>query len=353
MVRIVDVDVVAPNFKRRLSGVTSTIIQLVPRQAEEMGIAALGPGLPSHLPKIAWWQLPGLLRRPRRHRFRIWHARRNVEMLVGVVLKTLFLAPLKIVFTSAAQRRHTRFTRFLIARMDTVVATSRRSGGFLEVPHTVVMHGVDCERFHPPDESEGRVENTDSSPRYAVGCSGRIRHQKGTDLFVDAMIRLLPGCPDWIALITGRVTPEHRKYHEQLRRKIARAGLEHRIVFLGEVADVRPWYRRLLLHVAPARNEGFGLTPLEAMASGTAVVASDAGAHEEMIVGGVTGAIVPAGDGPALTEAIRCYMERPDVAAEHGRNARLHVQRCFALEYEVSGLNSVYDRVWREAHDHP
>lgn len=353
MVRIADVDVVAPNFKRRLSGVTSTIVQLVPRQAEETGIAALGPGLPPHLPKIAWWQLPGLLRRPRRHRFRIWHARRNIEMLVGIVLKFLFLAPLKIVFTSAAQRRHTRFTRFLIARMDAVVAASRRSGGFLEVPHTVVMHGVDCERFHPPGESEGRVGNTGSSPPYAVGCSGRIRHQKGTDLFVDAMICLLPDRPDWIALITGRVTPQHREYHEQLCRRIARAGLERRIVFLGEVDDVRLWYRHLLLHVAPARNEGFGLTPLEAMASGAAVVASDAGAHAEMIVEGVTGAVVPAGDGPALAEAIRCYMERPDVAAEHGRNARVHVQGRFAIEREVGGLRSVYDRLWREAHDHP
>ena len=173
MVRIADVDVVAPNFKRRLSGVTSTIVSLVPRQAEETGIAGLGPGLPPHLPKIAWWQLPGLLRRPRRHRFRIWHARRNIEMLVGLVLKFLFLAPLKIVFTSAAQRRHTRFTRFLIARMDAVVATSRRSGGFLEVPHTVVMHGVDCERFHPPGESEGRGGggNTGSSP---VAANGRL-----------------------------------------------------------------------------------------------------------------------------------------------------------------------------------
>ena len=274
-------------------------------------------------------------------------------MLVGVVLKSIFRAPLKIVFTSAAQRHHTWFTRLLVARMDAVIATSRRSGSFLEIPHTVVMHGVDCERFHPLGETEDRVENTDLPMRYIVGCSGRIRHQKGTDLFVDAMMRLLPGCPDWVALITGRVTPKHRKYYGQLRRKIAQAGLEHRIVFLGEVPDVRPWYRRLLLHVAPARNEGFGLTPLEAMASGTAVVASDAGAHAEMIVEGVTGAVVPAGDGPALTEAIRRYMERPDVAAEHGRNARVHVQRCFALEKEVDGLNAVYDRMWREAHDHP
>jgi len=49
---VADVEVVAPNFKRRLSGVTSTIIQLVPLQARTLAIATLGPGLPAGLPRI-------------------------------------------------------------------------------------------------------------------------------------------------------------------------------------------------------------------------------------------------------------------------------------------------------------
>src|SRR5690606_41142936 len=71
------VEVIAPNFKRRLSGVTSTIIQLVPLQARMLGIATLGPGLPDSLPKIRWWQVPWLLKRPQSGRRRIWHARRT------------------------------------------------------------------------------------------------------------------------------------------------------------------------------------------------------------------------------------------------------------------------------------
>ena len=42
---VAEIEVVVPNFKRRLSGVTSTIVQLVPGQAEHVGIAALGPGI--------------------------------------------------------------------------------------------------------------------------------------------------------------------------------------------------------------------------------------------------------------------------------------------------------------------
>src|SRR5690606_6888593 len=104
---------------------------------------------------------------------------------------------LKLVFTSASQRRHTRYTKWLISTMDHVIATSARGGSFLDVPHTVVMHGIDTERFHPPGEGE--------RTRLEIGCAGRIRHQKGTDLFVDALIALLPRYPAWNGFVIGRV----------------------------------------------------------------------------------------------------------------------------------------------------
>ena len=81
------IEVVAPNLKFRLSGVTSTIVQLVPVQARTIGIATIGPGLPDSLPKMRWWQLPALLGRPASGRKRIWHARRNTEMVAGLLLE--------------------------------------------------------------------------------------------------------------------------------------------------------------------------------------------------------------------------------------------------------------------------
>ncbi len=347
--RASEVDVIAPNLKYRSSGVTSTIAQLVPRQAEEIAIAVFGPGLPDGLPRLAWWQLPLLLGRPRGRRRRIWHARRNVEMAAGLVLRGVFRAPLMLLFTSASQRRHSWVTRLLVSRMDGVIATSRGSGGYLTVPHTVVRHGIDCDRFHPPAAPEDRFERAGLPGRYAIGCFGRIRHQKGTDLYVDAMLRLLPEFPRWTAVIAGRTTRRHRGFDRWLRDRIARAGLEERIVFLGEISDIRLWYRRLTLHVSPSRTEGFGLTPLEAMASGTAVVASDAGAYRETVIDGETGAVVPAGDGDAMTAAIRRYMEDPELARAHGRNGRDHVLRNFPIEKELGEIHAVYRRLWQEA----
>lgn len=343
------VEVVAPNLKRRLSGVTSTIVQLVPLQARRLGIVTLGSGLPPALPRMRWWQIPWLLVRPASGRKRIWHARRNVEMVAGLLLKTLLRAPLHLVFTSAAQRNHRAFTKWLIRRMDAVIATSARSGSFLDVPHTVVMHGIDLDAFRPPAGGERGLAGTGIEGGRAIGCFGRIRHQKGTDLFVEAMIELLPRFPGWTALVSGRVTTENAAFAEELKRKVAAAGLSERIVFLGEVPDIRPWYRRLSLYVAPSRNEGFGLTPLEAMASGVAVVASDAGAYAEMVRDGSTGAVVKSGDGMALTMAVRQYLEDPGLADAHGAAALNHVRGHFPLAREAAGIEAVYDKVWTGA----
>ncbi|MEM6464131.1 MAG: glycosyltransferase family 4 protein [Pseudomonadota bacterium] len=341
-----DVEVLAPNFKRRLSGVTSTIVQLIPRQRQlGVKIAAIGSGLPEGLPRLRWTQLPGAWKAPAGGRLRVWHARRNNEMLVGIVLRDVLRMPLKLIFTSAAQRNHKPFTRWLIARMDHVVSTSARSGAFLEVPHTTILHGIDTQAFHPPSSREDEIAATGLPGRYLVGCFGRIRHQKGTDLFVRAMIKLLPDYPDWTAVIAGRVTSEHRAFADTLKAEVTASGLSDRIVFLGEVPDVKVWYRRITLYVTPSRNEGFGLTPFEAMASLSAVVASDAGAYPEIIVPGETGDIVPAGDGDALTRAIKPYFADPDKAIDCGRKGLIHVRENFDLVREASALKTVYDRL--------
>lgn len=341
------VEVVAPNFKKRLSGVTSTIIQLVPLQAEKLGIATLGPGLPDNLPKIRWSQLPALWRRPVSGRPRIWHARRNVEMLAGLVLRGLG-APLKLVFTSASQRRHKGWTRFLIRRMDAVIATSRKTASYLEVPNTVSMHGIDTVRFSPPSNRYEAVKavGLDPGQRYA-GCFGRVRRQKGTDLFVDAMIALLPSRPDWSAVVAGRATTEHLAFERELVQRVKDAGLSDRILFVGEHKDINRWYRALSLFIAPQRWEGFGLTPLEAMATGVPVVAADVGAFSELIEQGKTGAVVPRDDLEAMKAAIGPYLDDESMRLARGQAALAYVATAFPLVREAENLRAVYEALWK------
>ncbi|MBD8554950.1 glycosyltransferase family 4 protein [Rhizobium sp. CFBP 8762] len=338
------VTVIAPHFKRRLSGVTSTVIQLIPKQrALGLGIVTLGPGLPGHIASMRWRDLLSLWSAPSGYKHRIWHARRNNEMLTGIIFKSVFRMKLKLLFTSAAQRHHKPFTRWMIRHMDAVVATSAGSAAFLQVPHTIIRHGVDLDLFHPPRTQDDTIAATGLPGRYLIGCFGRVRLQKGTDLFVRAMIELLPRYPEWTAVISGRVTAEHSEFADSLKQAIAKAGLSDRIQFLGEVSDIKIWYRRLTLYVAPSRNEGFGLTPLEAMASQTAVIASTAGAYAEMIVRDVTGQVVEAGNFDQLRDAIAPLLAAPDAAEQMGRSALSHVQQNFALEREAKALQKTYD----------
>ncbi|PIT70866.1 glycosyltransferase family 4 protein [Bartonella tribocorum] len=341
-------EIIAPHFKRRLSGVTSTIVQLIPLMREQgVHISTLGVGLPKTLPALAFRDLFGLWKSPKGKPFRIWHARRNIEMLCGVFLRDILKMKLKLIFTSASQRHHKPFTKWLIRRMDRVIATSTHTGAYLEVPHKVIMHGVDVRRFTPPQTLDDYFSSTGFPGKYAVGCFGRVCSSKGTDLFVDSMIALLPHYPEWTALIAGRTTKQHYHFEKELRQKIAKAGLDDRIIFLGEILDTPLWYRRLSLYVTPSRLEGFGLTPLEAMASQVAVVTSDVGIFKELVVEG-TGTVVKVGDGLALTAAIEPYFADVEKTLEAGKKALIHVHTHFPLEKEASEIESVYKELFAE-----
>lgn len=348
VVDIGEVEVIAPNFKRRLSGVTSTIIQLVPVQrALGYKVAALGPGLPDTIPHIRFRDILHLWRRPRGKEKRVWHARRNVEMLPAIIMRDLLRMPLKIVFTSASQRRHTGWTKWLISKMDAVVATSGRTATYLNVPNTVVMHGIDTERFCPAqDKAAARVALGLDPARKYVGCFGRVRHQKGTDLFVDTMIALLPSRPDWVAIVAGRATGPHVNYEKQLIEKAAKAGGADRILFVGEHTNINEWYRALDLFVAPQRWEGFGLTPLEAMATAVPVVATDVGAFPELVITGEeeTGSVINA-NLDAMISATAEFMDNDVRLQKASAHALHHAATNFSIEGEVRRLGAVYDGV--------
>ncbi len=284
-----------------------------------------------------------LLKLWRRRSPLIWHARRNNEMIAGVLLRSLGW-PLKLVFTSAAQRHHSWITRWLIRRMDAIIATNDISASFLKRKATVIPHGVDTDPYAPPANRAVAFAQTGLPGRYAIGCFGRVRAQKGTDVFVDAMCRLLPRYPDFTAVIVGAITPEQSGFANDLRNRIAAAGLQSRIVITGEleIEDVQRWYRRLTIYAFTSRNEGFGLTLIEAMSASAALVASRAGAAELVVEDGVTGILTPPGDVDALVAALEPLMRDPALAAAMGERGRARVLEKFSLDAEAARIAQVY-----------
>ena len=335
-----DLQLIVPNLHRRYSGVTATNRMVAPKLARMFRAAWLGPNAPDGIAHIGFVDLLGLWRR---RQPLIWHARRNNEMIVGVLLRSLGW-PLKLVFTSAAQRHHSWITRWLIRRMDAIIATSAISASFLKREATVVLHGVDTSSYAPPADRAAAFAETGLPGRYAIGCFGRVRAQKGTDVFVEAMCRLLPRYPDFTAVVVGAIMPEQQGFANDLKKRIEAAGLTSRILMTGElpIEEVPRWYQRLTIYAFTSRNEGFGLTLLEAMSAGNALVASRAGAAEVVVEDGVTGVLTPSGDVDALVAALEPLMRDPSLATAMGERARAKVLEKFSLDAEANRIAAVY-----------
>jgi mannosyltransferase len=268
-------------------------------------------------------------------------------MMLTIFLRDVLRFPIKIVFTSAAKHRHSWFPRWLISKMDGVVSTTPEAASFVPNTTRVVPHGISLDRFSPPEDKLTIWGRTGLPGKYGIGTFGRVRPDKGMDIFVEAMLQLLPEFPDYTAVIAGLCTPQYAGFQKQLEQKIAAAGLAERIIFLGVIdADtVADWYQNVLITVACPRYEPFGLTPLEGMACGCAVVASDTGAFRTIVEEGKTGYVVPTDSAEELAKAIRPLMDAP-MAIAMGKQGRERVSAQFTVDTEADGIASVYTAIW-------
>lgn len=337
------VDVIAPNLNRRLSGVTSTIVRLIPLQSKSINITSFGVGLPPEFPKL---KLGGLLKAGYRKQKVIFHARRNMEMLLGIFLKYILRQNLKLLFTSASQRKHSSYTKLLMSRMDRIIATSHAGAQYLEQPCDVVYHGINTNDFSVLSENQVQAQKQQLGlPKTKlIGCFGRIRKQKGTDVFIDAMIQLLPDNPDWSAVIMGRATQEHQNFLKEQIEKISNAGLSDRIIFAGEVPvdKIVDYYQCLSLFIAPQRWEGFGLTPLEAMSCGVPVIATKVGAFPEIILEGKTGHLVDIANIDQMVSASQKLMSDNAKISAYAIASRNHIEHNFDIKNEANQLVDIY-----------
>jgi mannosyltransferase len=177
-----------------------------------------------------------------------------------------------------------------------------------------------------------------------VGCYGRIRAQKGTDVFVSAMEAVCGSHPDLVALVMGRATEKHQGFERDLKARVAEAGLAERIRFLPEVPvdQMSAWYQALDLFVAPQRWEGFGLTPIEAMSCGVPVVATTVGAFPELVADGVTGTLIDPGDAAAMAEVVARWLDDPARLSKGAAAARSRMVEAFDIRREARAIVEVY-----------
>jgi len=343
-------EVVVTNFDRDFSGVSATIANVLPVQAEQFDVGLLGRELGLiNVRRIDWQDVfrHGWVK-PAGKPFAILHVRRNLEMEWAIFLRDVLRMPIRTVFTSASKRRHSFYPRWLIGRMDAVVATTDEAASYISNTWSVVPHGIDTRKFVPPGDNKVAWRALGWPGEIGIGMFGRVRPAKGTDLFVEALCRVLPEFPSVTALINGMVKPRHALFVHKLRRKIAAAGLTERVIWseTNSYEELIARFQGISLMVACPRREEFGLTPIEAMACGTPTLLSDTGAFRNMTREGETGFIVPTSDIAILSARLREMLSDPQRLDAMGRTARLKAEREHDVHQEVAGICSVYDRLW-------
>ena len=327
---------------------TSTMLQVLEVQKNLAGMAVLGR---HHLPRgvkgLSFLQTLQLCQKPLSSGLpRVFHARRNDEMIQGLLLRALSVTPVKLVFTSTAQRPKTRFTRWLMSKMDGLLTTCSAAHSFMHLPaDEVIPHGIDIQRMQNVEPTKHH-----SLPaKYNIGIFGRVRHQKGIDLFVDALIEVLPQFPAWAGVIVGEITTQHEAFVAELKKKVKSAGLSDRIVFKGKqnFQDIPYFYRSMDIVTSLSRNEGFGLTVPEAMSVGKAVVATMAGAWPDIIEHQKDGLLIDIGDLSGLKNALVGLMSAEKERHILGEKAQQKVQKLYTVEREANALLAYYRALQR------
>ncbi len=338
------------NLNANFTGVSATAANVVRQQMRTHDLRLVGhplPGCPDPISVHAARQQSH--EPPSDKPFVIWHVRRNPEMRVAVWARDVLRLPIRIVFTSAAQRRHSAYPRWLISRMDAVIATTERAAEFVPHVRAVVPHGVDTDLFTPaPDRSaDWAVQGYGGT--MGVATVGRIRPEKGTDLFVQAMLHLLPELPGAVALVIGRAAREHQGFLQNLKDEVEQAGLSDRILFPGEIAasELPDLMRSLSLVMQLPRYEGYGMAPLEAMASGVPFVGSEAGYYRAFSAQGRSGMIVAQEAAKDAAMAAHSILGDTERFAAMSTAARDVAEHSFSAATEAAGIDAVYRELWQ------
>ncbi|MDQ3265513.1 MAG: glycosyltransferase family 4 protein [Myxococcota bacterium] len=327
--------VVHPHFHPRRTGVTRHVETVLPALGRRMEAVTLGYGISRSLPRIG---LRRLLRRARSGEV-VWHAHRNNELLVGLLLR-LFAPRLKVLLTRHSTSRPGRYTRWLARRADLLLALTPEVQRSLGLPSRIVPHGVELADFTPPTDRSEAWRALGLPGERGVGVIGRIRAEKGQGDFVAAIAPLLAQHPEWTPVLVGTVQPGDRPFAERLRRQLPS------LLLPGEQSEIGRWYRGLTLFVHPSHREAYSMALLEAMASGCCVVASRLPPMEQVIDHGRTGFLFPPGDVEGLRAILRELLASPRRIEEVGRAAAAEAQERFGVEHEAGALIAAYQAAW-------
>jgi PEP-CTERM/exosortase A-associated glycosyltransferase len=213
---------------------------------------------------------------------------------------------------------------------------------------TVIPNAVDIEAFEPGGQPDAKLKEVlGLSGCTVLGFIGSFYAYEGLDLLLDALPQIILARPDVRVLLVGGGPQD-----EALKARAAGLGILDKVVFTGRVphAEVNRYYDLIDALVYPRHSMRLTelvtpLKPLEAMAQGRILVASDVGGHRELIRDGETGMLFAAGQSDALAATVLRLLDAPDLWPRLRAQGRRFVETERTWRASVSRYPAVYQRL--------
>jgi len=202
----------------------------------------------------------------------------------------------------------------------------------------IVPIGLDLNK-----ESPLNIQNNNNTTKN-ISIFGRIISMKGHNILIKSL-NALDIELDFKLNIYGSYESDD-DYYLSLKKLIKNFNLNSKIKFLGFISDVTNAMAKSDLIISSSLEaESFGRTLIEGMALGKPIIASDVGAHSEIIDDGINGFLVKAGDINALTKKIKLILNNKHLALKLGNNGKNKYNKYYTRDNYKNNIQKIYHRL--------
>ena len=293
-----------------------------------------------------------LARLVRKHEIEVVHAHmaRDYSLAAYAARRnrdTKFVVTRHVMFPLNRLHRQTLARAHRVIAVSNAVARELRKERLTSDDRIAVVHnGIDTDRFARVLNNFDRAEFLRSkglpSDGLLVGSIGELRTLKRHDDFIRAAAKIAERFPQTHFVLAGVDTSSTGEVRKQLERIVTELHLRDRFHFLGWLEEAEKLLAALDVFVSASETESFGLAIAEAMAAGTAVVATATDGASEVIEDQKTGVIVPIANVAAMAAAIVALLAEDDQRTQLGLRARTAVTQKFSLRRMVDEIERLY-----------
>jgi Glycosyltransferase len=244
------------------------------------------------------------------------------------------------------------FNRFALKNLTRAVAVSsgveaslRRV--FPSEKVATIPNGIDIDHWSAVDSAKLREEfrflHNIPFDAPLIGTVGELILLKGQREFVFAAQEIAKKFPEARFVVVGKDNTLDRSFRRELKRLVKVFGLEERFLWLDWVEDTAPLLAALDVFVSASHTESFGLAILEAMASGTAVVATETEGAKELLRD--TCQLAAIKEPLQLAEKVCALLENSERREEIGRILRRRAATDFSLTRMIDETEKLYDLI--------